>query len=152
MKRKQQPKTTYPKKKQGTQHDANTNCTIVSHNINHDTNIPSRSTSNIYNIQLDETPVHTETEVSLSSNEEGVEAHVQTQKNTRKQYRKTQTTEWRIEQMCQYREKKQPQQLTQLNDAQRLPIARQNLEVLMRQQSMAMMWEIWTTFVLHVEH
>ena len=74
---------TYPQKKQETGHDANTNCTIVSHNINHDTNIPTSSTSNIQNIQLDETPVHTETEVSLSSNEE-VEAQVQTQKNERR--------------------------------------------------------------------
>ena len=31
--------------------------------------------------------------------------------------------------MHRYRARKQPQQITQLNDAQRLPIARQNLEV-----------------------
>ena len=49
------------------------------HNINHDTNIQ--------NIKLDETPVHTETEESLSSNEDEVEAQVQTPKNTRRQYR-----------------------------------------------------------------
>ena len=61
----------------------NTNCTIVSHNINHDINITASSTSNIHNIQLDETPVDTETEDSLSSNEE-VEAQVQTKKNTRR--------------------------------------------------------------------
>ena len=60
MQRKQQHKNTYPKKKQETQHDTNTNSTIVSHNINHDTNIPTSSTSNIQNIKLDETPVHTE--------------------------------------------------------------------------------------------
>ena len=101
MQRKQQHKNTYPKKKQETQHDTNTNCTIVPHNINHDTNIPTSSTSNIQNIKLDETPVHTETEESLSSNEDEVEAQVQTQKNTR-QYRKRQTTEWRTEQMHQY--------------------------------------------------
>ena len=89
----------------------------MSHNINHDTNIPTSSTSNIHNIQLDETPVHTETEESLSSNEDEVEAHVQTQKITRRQSKKRQTTEWRTEQMCQYKERKQPQQLTQLNDA-----------------------------------
>ena len=53
----------------------------MSHNINHGTNIPASSTSNIQNIQLDETPVNTEE--SLSSNEE-VEAQVQTQKNTRR--------------------------------------------------------------------
>ena len=41
------------------------------------TNITASSTSNIHNIQLDETPVDTETEDSLSSNEE-VEAQVQT--------------------------------------------------------------------------
>ena len=46
------------------------------------TNITSSSTSNIHNIQLDETPVDTETEDSLSSNEE-VEAQVQTKINTR---------------------------------------------------------------------
>ena len=98
MQRKQQHKNTYPKKKQETQHDTNTNCTIVPHNINHDTNIPTSSTSNIQNIKLDETPVHTETEESLSSNEDEVETQVQTQKNTR-QYRKRQRTEWRTEQM-----------------------------------------------------
>ena len=80
MQRKQQHKNTYPKKKQETQHDTNTNCTIVPHNINHDTNIPTSSTSNIQNIKLDETPVHTETKESLSSNEDEVEAQVQTQK------------------------------------------------------------------------
>ena len=84
FKRKQQHKTTYPKKKQKTGHDANTNCTIVSHNINHDTNIPTCSTSNIQNIQLLETPVDTETEDSLSSNEEEAEVQVQTQTNTRR--------------------------------------------------------------------
>ena len=84
FKRKQQHKTTYPKKKQKTGHDANTNCTIVSHNINHDTNIPTCSTSNIQNIQLLETPVDTETEHSLSSNEEEGEVQVQTQTNTRR--------------------------------------------------------------------
>ena len=88
LKRKQQHKTTYPKKKQKTGHDANTNCPIVSHNINHDTNIPTSSTSNIQNIKLDETPVDTETEDSLSSNEEEAEAQVQTPINTRRQYRK----------------------------------------------------------------
>ena len=62
----------------------NTNCTIVSHNINHDINITASSTSNIHNIQLDETPVDIETEDSLSSNEE-VEAEVQ----TKKKYKKT---------------------------------------------------------------
>ena len=97
MQRKQQHKNTYPKKKQETQHDTNTNCTIVPHNINCDTNIPTSSTSNIQNIKLDESPVHTETEESLSSNEDEVEAQVQTQKNTRRQYRKRQTTEWRTE-------------------------------------------------------
>ena len=112
MQRKQQYKNTFPKKKQETQHDTNTNCTIVSHNINHDTNIPTSSTSNIQNIKLDETPVHTETEESLSSNEDEVEAQVQTQKNIRRQYRKRQTTEWRTEQMHQYRARKQPQQIT----------------------------------------
>ena len=61
----------------------NTNCTIVSHNINHDINITASSTSNIHNIQLDEIPVDTETEDSFSSNEE-VEAQVQTKKNTRR--------------------------------------------------------------------
>ena len=61
----------------------NTNCTIVSHNINHDINITASSTTNIHNIQLDETPVDIETEDSLSSNEE-VEAQVQTKKNTRR--------------------------------------------------------------------
>ena len=80
FKRKQQHKTTYPKKKQKPGHDANTNCTIVSHNINHDTNIPTCSTSNI---QWLETPVDTETEDSLSSNEEA-EVQVQTQTNTRR--------------------------------------------------------------------
>ena len=80
LKRKQQHKNTYPKKKQETGHDANTNCTIVSHNINHDTNIVASSTSNIQNIQLDETPLNAEREDPLSSNEE-VEAQVQTQQN-----------------------------------------------------------------------
>ena len=47
------------------------------------TNITASSTSNIHNIQLDETPVDTETEDSLSLNE-GVEAQVQTKKNTRR--------------------------------------------------------------------
>ena len=51
----------------------------MSHNINHDINITASSTSNIHNIQLDETPVDTETEDSLSSNEE-VKAQVQTKK------------------------------------------------------------------------
>ena len=60
--------------------------------MNHYTNIPTSSTSNIQNIKLDETPVHTEIEESLSSNEDEVEAQVQTQKNTRRQYRKRQTT------------------------------------------------------------
>ena len=83
LKRKQH-KTTYPKNKQKTGHDANTNCTIVSHNINHNTNIPTYSTSNIQNIQLFETLVDTETEDSLSSNEEEAEAQVQTQTNTRR--------------------------------------------------------------------
>ena len=55
----------------------NTNCTIVSHNINHDTNIAASSTSNIQNIQLDETPLNAEREDPLSSNEEEVEAQVQ---------------------------------------------------------------------------
>ena len=59
--------------------------------------------------KLDETLVHTETEESLSSNEDEVEAQGQTQKNTRRQYRKRQTTEWRTEQMHQYRARKQPQ-------------------------------------------
>ena len=39
----------------------------MSHNINHDINITASSTSNIHTIQLDETPVDTETEDSLSS-------------------------------------------------------------------------------------
>ena len=75
--------------KEGEQHEDereqlhNTNCTIVSHNINHDINITASSTSNIHSIQLDETHVDTETEDSLSSNEE-VEAQVQTKKNTRR--------------------------------------------------------------------
>ena len=75
--------------KEGEQHEVereqlhNTNCTIVSHNINHDINITASSTSNIHSIQLDETHVDTETEDSLSSNEE-VEAQVQTKKNTRR--------------------------------------------------------------------
>ena len=101
----------------------------MSHNINHDTNIPTCSTSNIQNIQLLETPVDTETEHSLSSNEEEGEVQVQTQTNTRRQYRKRQTTEWGTEQMHQYRVRKQPQEITQHHDAQRFPIARQNLEV-----------------------
>ena len=75
-------KNTYPRKKQETQHDTNTNSTIVSHNINHETNIPTSSTSNTQNIKLYEIPVHTETEESLSSNEDEVEAQVQTQKIT----------------------------------------------------------------------
>ena len=95
-----------------------TNCTTVSHNINHDINITSSCTSNIHHIQLDETPADTETEDLLSSNEE-VEAQVQTKKNTR-QYRKRQTTECRIHQMHQYRVRKQQEEW--------LPIARQNLE------------------------
>ena len=75
--------------KEGEQHEDereqlhNTNCIIVSHNINHDINITTSSTSNIHSIQLDETPVDTETEDSLSSNEE-VEAQVQTKINTRR--------------------------------------------------------------------
>ena len=97
----------------------NTNCTIVSHHINHDINITASSTSNIHNIQLDETPVDTETEDSLSSNEE-VEAEVQTKKNIRRRYRKRQTTECRTHQMHQYRVRKQQEEW--------LPIARQNLE------------------------
>ena len=112
MKRKQQHKNTYPKKKQETQHDTRTNCTIVPYNINHDTNIPTSITSNIQNIKLDETTVHTETEESLSSNKDEVEAQVQTPKNRRRQYRKRQTTEWRTEQMHWYRARKQPQQIT----------------------------------------
>ena len=80
MQRKQQHKNTYPKKMQEAQCDTNTNCTIVPHNINHDTNIPTIITSNIQNIKLDETTVHTETEESLSSNEDEVEAQVQTSK------------------------------------------------------------------------
>ena len=116
MKRKQQHKNTYPKKKQETGYDANTNCTIVSHNINHDTNIAASSTSNIQNIQLDETPPpHAEREDPLSSNEE-VEAQVQTQQNNRKQYKHRQTTEWRMEQMCQHRARKQPEEITLHND------------------------------------
>ena len=60
----------------------------MSHNINHDTNIPTSSTSNIQNIKLDETPVHTETEESLSSNEDEVEAQVQTPKKYKKTIQK----------------------------------------------------------------
>ena len=53
--------------------------------INHDTNIAVNSTSNIQNIQLDEPPPpHGEREETLSSNEEEVEAQVQTQQNNRK--------------------------------------------------------------------
>ena len=62
------------------------------------TNITASSASNIHNIQLDETPVDTETEDSLSSNEE-VEVQVETKENTRRQYRKRQTTECRTHQM-----------------------------------------------------
>ena len=64
----------------------------MSSNIKHDTNIPSSSTSNIHNIQLNESPLNTETEDRLSSNEEEVETQVQTQKrkgndtNTNRQY------------------------------------------------------------------
>ena len=42
LKRKQQHKNTYPKKIQETGHDTNTHCSIVSHNINHDTNIAAQ--------------------------------------------------------------------------------------------------------------
>ena len=101
----------------------------MSHNINHDTNIAASSTSNIQNIQLDETPLNAEREDPLSSNEEEVEAQVQTQQNKRKQYKHRQTTEQRMEQMHQYRARKQPEEITLHNDVQRLPIARQNLEV-----------------------
>ena len=59
----------------------------MSHNINHDINITASSTSNIHNIQLDETPVDTETEDSLSSNEE-VEAQAQTKKKYKKMIQK----------------------------------------------------------------
>ena len=41
--------------------------------------------------------------------------------------------------MHQYRARKQPDEITLHNDAQRLPIARQNLEVLNETLSMAMM-------------
>ena len=138
LKRKQH-KNIYPKNKQETGHDANTNCTIVSHSINHDTNIAASSTSNIQNIQLDETPLNAEREDPLSSNDEEVQAQVQTQQNKRKQYKHRQTTEWRTEQMCQYRVRKQPKEITLHNDAQRLPIARQIWKFLMRIQSVAMM-------------
>ena len=79
-KRTQQHKTTYPKKTQETRHDENINSTIVSHNIQHDTNLAATSTSNIQNIQLDETRINAEREDPLSSNEEDMEAQLQTPK------------------------------------------------------------------------
>ena len=73
FKKQQQQKHTYPKKKKITGHNANTNCTIVSSKIDNDTNIVSSSTSNIHNIQLDESPLIAETEDRLCSNEQEVE-------------------------------------------------------------------------------
>ena len=46
--------------------------------------MPASSTSNIQNIHLDETPLNAETEDPMLSNEEEVEAQVQTQQNRRK--------------------------------------------------------------------
>ena len=65
------------------------------HNIQHDTNIAATSTSNIQNIQLDETRINAEREDPLSSNEEDMEAQLQTPKKKRKRYKHRQTTEHR---------------------------------------------------------
>ena len=79
-------------------------------------------------MQLVETHIHAETEDTLPSSEEDIEGQMQTP-NKRRKYRQRQRTQKRTEQMHRYRARKQPEQMTLHNHAQRLPVARQNMEV-----------------------
>ena len=57
-----------------------------------------------------------------------------------------------MEQMHQYRARKQPEEVTLPNDAQRLPIARQNLELFNENTVNGYDLGNMIIFVLHVEH
>ena len=121
-------KPLYSQKTQESVHNGNTKCTIGAQNSNNSTNIQACTTSNIQNMQLVETHIHAETEDTLPSSEEDIEGQMQTPTKRRK-YRQRQRTQKRTEQMCQYRARKQPEQMILHNHAQRLPVARQNMEV-----------------------
>ena len=145
-------KTPYSQKTQESVHNGNTKCTIVAQNSNNNTNIQAWTTSNIQNMQLVETHIHAETEDTLASSEEDIEGQMQTP-NKRRKYRQRQRTQKRTEQMHQYRARKQPEQMTLHNQCSKGYLLQDKIwKFLMRLQSMAMMWEIWTTFVLPVEH
>ena len=92
-------KPSTPKRTQEIRHNANINCTIVSHNINHNTNIAASSTSNIQNIQLDQTSINAERKDPLSSNEEDLEAQVQTPPKKENNTNTDRQVEQRTEQM-----------------------------------------------------
>ena len=99
LKSTQEQKTIYPQKTQEIRHDANINCTIVSQNINHKTNIAASNTSNIQNMQLDQTSINAERKDPLSSNDMKTLKHKCKAPQKRKQYKHRQTTEQRTEQM-----------------------------------------------------
>ena len=147
----QEHKTIYPQKTQEIRHDANINCTIVSHNIKHNTNIAASNTSNIQNMQLDQTSINAERKDPLSSNDEDFEAQVQTPKKKTIQTQTDNRTENRTNASIQGKKTTRGNKLYTMKH-KGYPLQGKIWNFFMRVQSIAMMWEIWTTFVLHVEH